>query len=33
MKVLNRITAENSPYAKQARSATQDLYRKVAQDK
>jgi fructose 1,6-bisphosphatase len=33
MKVLNRITAENSLYAQTVKSATQDLYRKVAQDK
>ena len=33
MKVLERITAENSPYAQRVESATQELYQKVAQDK
>ncbi len=33
MKVLNRITAQDSPYAQTVKSATQELYRKVAQGK
>ena len=33
MKVLNRITARDSPYALSVQSATQELYRRVAQDK
>jgi len=31
MKVLNRITAQNSPYAQPVKSVTQELYHKVAQ--
>jgi fructose 1,6-bisphosphatase len=31
MKVLNRITGENSPYARSVQSVTQDLYNQLAQ--
>ncbi|MGH7831406.1 MAG: fructose 1,6-bisphosphatase, partial [Candidatus Binatia bacterium] len=31
MKVLNRITADDSPYAQKIQSCTQELYKKVAQ--
>jgi len=31
MKVLNRITSQDSPYAQSVQSAIQDLYMKVAQ--
>jgi len=33
MKVLNRITAQDSPYAQPVESFTQELYERVAQDK